>query len=96
MLKFPGRSGEINIPRTIGTNYLTFGILLLCDEDGTKVDAVAEKHGALGILKSWVQGEGQQPVTWRTLVQVLKDSNFTALAEEIEDVKSSFVYVHVV
>ena len=93
MLKFPGRNGEINVPQTIGTNYLTFGIFLLSDEDGTKVDAVAEKHGALGILKSWVQGLGQQPVTWRTLVQVLRDSNFTTLAEEIEDVKSIFIHV---
>ena len=96
LLKFPGRSGVVNIPQAIGRNYLAFGVLLLNDEDGSKVDAATEKHGNLGILKCWVQGAGRQPVTWRTLMQVLRVSDFTALAEEIEDVKSSFIFVRVV
>ena len=70
----------------IGTDLLALGILLLDDDDGRKC-------GSLGILKSWVQGEGLQPVTWRTLVQVLRESNFTDLAGEIEGVKSSLTYV---
>jgi len=93
LLKFPGKNGTINIPQMIGTDLLALGILLLDDDDGRKVDAIAEKCGSLGILKSWVQGEGLQPVTWRTLVQVLRESNFTDLAGEIEGVKSSLTYV---
>ena len=46
----------------------------------------------MAILKKWLRGEGEQPATWRTLVQVLKDSDLNSLAEEIEAVKSIPTY----
>ena len=51
------------------------------DEQGEKIDAIVDANGArakeinMAILKRWMHGEGKQPVTWRTLVQVLKDLN---------------------
>ena len=76
----------------IGTNYETFGTLLLNDKQGEKVDAITEKAGAQGanlaILKKWLRGEGEQPVTWRTLAKVLKDSELNTLAQEIEAAKN--------
>ena len=75
----------------IGTNYETFGTLLLNDQQGEKIDSITEKAGAKGtnlaILKRWLRGEGVQPATWRTLVQVLKDSELNTLAQEIEAAK---------
>ena len=98
LLKFPSKNGAINIPEKIGEDYEMFGTLLLNDTLGKKVDAIiAEKPGGkeinfnLAILKKWLRGEGEQPATWRTLVQVLKDSKLNALAKEIEAVKSSRV-----
>ena len=41
LLKFPGRSGNINIPEKIGTNFRVFGIHLLNDENGEKVESIA-------------------------------------------------------
>jgi len=86
----------MNIPKKIGTNYETFGTLLLKDEQGKKIDAIVDDNTRakeininLAILKKWLHGEGEQPATWRTLVQVLKDSDLNVLAEEIEAVKSS-------
>jgi len=97
-LTFPSENGTINIPEKI-EDYEVFGTLLLNDKRGEKVDAiVAEKPGGkainfnLAILKKWMRGEGKQPATWRTLVQVLKkNSQLIALAEVIEAVKSSRV-----
>ena len=90
---FPSRSGIINIPQTIGVNYITFGTLLLNDRQGEKIDAIVDDNSRareinMAILKKWLRGEGKQPATWRTLVQVLKDSDLNSLAEEIEAVKS--------
>ena len=86
----------MNIPKKIGTNYETFGTLLLKDEQGEKIDAIVDDNTRakeininLAILKKWLHGEGEQPATWRTLVLVLKDSDLCVLAEEIEAVKSS-------
>ena len=39
------------------------------------------------ILTKWLHGEGEQPATWRTLIQVLKDSELRSLTHEIEAAK---------
>ena len=39
------------------------------------------------ILQEWLAGRGKQPVTWATLVEILRDIELTALANEIEAVK---------
>ena len=93
LLKFPGKSGIINIPEKIGPNVQTFGILLLEDENGAKVDAITKeekqvKDVVLTILKKWLRGEGVRPVTWRTLIQIMRDSEFDELANDVEAIKS--------
>ena len=45
LLNFPGKSGEINILEKMGTNYKTFGIHLLKDETGVKIDSIAKEEG---------------------------------------------------
>ena len=92
LLNFPGKSGEINIPEKMGTNYKTFGILLLQDDNGAKIDSIIAKeegesiHISLKILSKWLQGEGMQPPMWSTIIEVLKKSNLGVLAEEISSV----------
>ena len=41
------------------------------------------------ILHEWLTGRGKQPVTWTTLVEVLRDTELSTLAGEIEAVKCS-------
>ena len=94
LLKFPGKGGKINIPERIGTNYRLFGIFLLKDDNGAKVESITEEERkvhdiSLTILSKWLQGEGMQPPMWRTLIEVLKDSNLGVLAKEIEAVTES-------
>ena len=36
------------------------------------------------ILQKWLNGMGLQPVSWETLIQVLKDIGFNELAKEID------------
>ena len=92
LLSFPGKSGEVNIPEKMGTNYKTFGILLLQDDNGAKIDSIIAKeegesiHISLKILSKWLEGEGMQPPMWSTIIEVLKKSNLGVLAEEISSV----------
>ena len=91
LLNFPGKSGEINIPERIGVHYKTFGIHLLQDDNGAKIDSIAKDEGesihiSLKILSKWLQGEGMQPPMWSTIIEVLKKSNLGILAEEISSV----------
>jgi len=90
-LVFPSKNGNINVPEKIGAKCQTFGILLLQDEFGEKVDAIVKEKDDitninLEILKKWLQGEGKKPISWGTLTQILRESSLAALAEMIEAV----------
>jgi len=92
LIRFRGRSKTINIPQRIGTKWYDFGIFLLKDDDAAIVDSIAREQRDRSeqinkdILKQWIQGEGQ-PVTWETLVGVLRDVELNELANDIASVK---------
>ena len=92
-IAFQGRERTINIPREIGSNYSQFGILLLNDPNGTRVSNIEDKHRGdavqinTEILREWATGRGKQPVTWETLIEVLRNIGFGTLASEIEVIK---------
>ena len=80
----------MNIPEQIGLKYLTFGIQLLEDTTGAITYAIEKEchHNAykinLTILKRWVGGRGRKPISWATLIEVLKGVQLSELAHEIE------------
>ena len=41
----------------------------------------------IAILQEWLIGRGKKPVTWTTLVEVLRDIELSTLAGDIETVK---------
>ena len=90
LLKFTFTDGRsVNIPVEIGNKYSTFGIFLLNDDTGSKVMSMASKHHYNAeqinteILHEWLIGSGKKPVSWATLVNVLRDINLSTLADEI-------------
>ena len=85
--------GKVNLAERIGVSYMKFGVLLLEDDTGGKVNAIehqlqcnAEKIN-FRLLQLWLQGQGRQPVTWATLVAVLQDIGLVKLAKEIKAAK---------
>ena len=82
----------INIPVEIGTKYLQFGTILL-NEENTRVKIMAfelsnnAEQTNKEILKKWLTGRGKQPVTWATLVNVLRYIELSSLADNIEAAK---------
>ena len=92
LLSFHGRKRTIDITEEIGTKYMKFGILLLKDKSGVKVTAIKQKHQGdaeqinIEILQEWLAGRGKEPVSWRTLIEVLRKTGLGALADDIEAV----------
>ena len=39
-------------------------------------------------LKEWLEGEGRNPVTWKTLISALKEAKFSEIASDLEYVLS--------
>ena len=67
-----------NIAVQVGVHYLKFGIFLLEDTKGVIVKALEMEHRGnaeqinMAILQKWLHGMGVKPVTWSSLVTVLK------------------------
>ena len=90
LMGFPSNEGEVNIFRKVGRKYHDFGIVLLNDADGSQIDIIVSEFREdpyrinQEILKIWLQGRGGGPVTWTTLVKVLKTIDLKVLAQSIE------------
>ena len=77
----------MSIVKEIGTNYEQFGILLLKDEYGKRVEIVKHDEQKVAriinqILRQWLEGTGLKP-TWGTLLKVLKMMKMNSLAENV-------------
>lgn len=91
LLGFKTLSGNsINIAKEIGKHYSTLGPLLLNDDSGAITSVIVSQHQRdaasinCEILMQWVQGKGKHPVSWSTLIAVLKEVHLT-LAQQIEE-----------
>ena len=68
-----------------------FGTLVLQDGNSAKVDAIIKKHMKdsddinMEIFQLWLNGAGLQPVSWKTLVDVLNDIELHVLAGKISN-----------
>ena len=80
---------ELSVPQQIGTSFKMFGILLLNDDTGIKMNNIEEKlrgdpeRISMEIIQNWLQGKGQS-ITWETLIDTLRKCNLNTLADQIE------------
>ena len=80
LLRFTCIDGRVvSVPVEIATKYVQFGTLLLDDQNGSKVKIIAHKNHYdaeqinTEILQEWLTRRGKNPMTWTTLVEVLRD-----------------------
>ena len=43
------------------------------------------------MMMEWLGGRGRQPATWATLVKILRNAEFTVLADDVEQLVPSLV-----
>ena len=93
LIRFRGRERRINIPQQIGTNFMKFGILLLEDETGSRIQSIIHEcrdnaeQVNMKVLQEWIAGRGKLPVSWDTLIEVLQDIDLSTLADDLAAVK---------
>ena len=79
---------RLRVPQQVGAHYSIFGIILLNDETGSRMRSF--KQASLGdpedvvlrVLQEWLEGKGL-PVTWESLIQTLRDTDLSVLADKI-------------
>ena len=85
-----GVKKNLNIIQRTMKSCTKLGMLLLVDDNCDIVDSLEEKYHrdpekiVTAVYKKWISGTGRKPVTWQTLVDVLRDIELNSLAEEIE------------
>ena len=73
-----------------------FGVLILNDKTAAEVTAIVKEHREntadinLEILRLWIEGKGK-PLSWNTLINVLKDIGLGTLASDIQDGLHHFI-----
>ena len=77
-----------NIFERISTNWEAVGTALLKDNTGDKMEIIDNdekktENKNRRVLRRWLKGEGRQPTTWSTLIDVLNEMNLKVLAEDI-------------
>ena len=80
---------RFKIPQQVSTDYTNFGIFLLEDRTGSRVDAIEDEcrgkpdRITRKILQEWVGGRGAA-LTWDTLVKTLRDCELNTLADHVQ------------
>ena len=93
---------RLRIPERIGSNYMTFGLLLLQDSVGAVMHSIKHQYNGsihdiiMTTLQRWLQGGGLEPVTWSSLIGVLRDCGLEVLAAEIEQAIKGIYYYYTI
>ena len=83
---------RLRVHQQVGANYFTFGVLLLSDKTGCRMKIIEfQCRGRIDrivqeILQEWLEGKGL-PVTWESLIQTLRDTDLSVVAEQIQATK---------
>ena len=88
-LKLKDSGKNIDLANEIGTDYKKIGRILL--ENHKKVANIeANNRGQTedivdAILIEWLKGGGRTPVTWETLIAVLRECGLVTLADDVNN-----------
>ena len=79
---------NIDLFERISTNWKAVGTALLKDNMGDKMEIIDDdekktENKNRRVLRRWLKGEGRQPTTWSTLIDILNEVNLKVLAEDI-------------
>ena len=85
---------RLRVHQQVGANYNYFTFFLLKDKTGSRVKMIEDEcrgrpeRIVLRILQEWLEGKGL-PVTWESLIQTLRDTDLSVLADQIQATKLS-------
>ena len=81
---------KIKIIQTVSANWRKVGQLLDFDSTGQQLQVIDSRERGdpekccLAMFRYWLEGNGKQPVSWNTLIEILEDGDFRNLAHEVK------------
>jgi len=78
---------RIQLISTVQTNFAALGLTL--NLHYSIIESIEQRNysqeiSCTKILSHWLKGNGRTPVTWKTLLEALRDCAFMQLAEDLE------------
>ena len=82
------RDRRIKLISTVQTNLTALGLVLGLDY--STIQSIEQRNhpqetSCTEILDHWLKGNGRTPVTWKTLLEALRDCSFMQLADDLEE-----------
>ena len=77
--------------KKVSPGWYDLGVLMDFDDSGTKLDIIRESYHnnpvscCRAMFQHWLNGNGRKPTSWRTLIELLEDSDQTVLAGEVRN-----------
>ena len=90
---------EVRIIENIAAKWKELGIHFNFDPSGYTIDLIDVNNighpskpmaCCTNMMKLWLGGRGRKPASWATLVKVLKNAEFNVLADEVEQLVSTY------
>ena len=82
---------KIQVIKRVSPAWYDLGSLMDFDESGTKLEIIRESYHnnpvtcCRAMFQHWLNGNGRKPTSWRTLIELLEDSDQKVLAGEIRN-----------
>ena len=89
LISLSSNEGEkIEIVNSVASSWKHIGALMDFDEAGDRLDLTQEMFGdpvacCKDVFQHWLRGNGKQPATWRTLIELLEDIHYRDLAKKV-------------
>ena len=74
---------KLRVINTIAAKWIRLAIALDIDYSAEQGDTRDDDEAIISILRRWIDGEGEQPVTWGTLIEALEDAGCENLANDL-------------
>ena len=80
---------RLDIPLHVGVKYKSFGIFLLDDKAGNRVNVIEHncrenaENITMEILREWLNGKGTE-ISWKNLIKTLRKCKINFAADQIE------------
>ena len=81
---------KIEIIKSVAAKWRDIGDLLDFDASGATLQQIQADEGQKGVescsrsmFQHWLLGNGEQPASWATLLEILEDSRFVSLAADV-------------
>ena len=79
----------VNVIREVAPFWEKFAFYLMMDRkmiDIWKRDADQVEDAAMKLFGHWLDGNGRQPTSWKTLIQALRENDLPFIATEVEEI----------